>query len=142
MPLLTSLVTFYQHFCKSFFQKLGPWNNLRSWKEQQILSHILKLLLYDLWHCFLFRIVFFLAVALTSSALIIERMEGLLDRSWVAGMFHLPIPLLQLLNFLNNIHRCNTRRSSLFPRSNSICSYVRTNCFSVDLHDSRFWSGM
>ncbi|KAJ8965228.1 hypothetical protein NQ314_004298 [Rhamnusium bicolor] len=30
-------------------------------------------------------IVFFLAVALTSSALIIERMEGLLDRSWVAG---------------------------------------------------------
>jgi hypothetical protein len=31
------------------------------------------------------RIVFFLAVALTSSALIIERMEGLLDRSWVAG---------------------------------------------------------
>jgi len=37
---------------------------------------------------FLFlRIVFFLAVALTSSALIIERMEGLLDRSWVAGMW-------------------------------------------------------
>ena len=37
--------------------------------------------------CFLFfRIVFFLAVALTSSALIIERMEGLLDRSWVAGV--------------------------------------------------------
>lgn len=34
----------------------------------------------------LFRIVFFLAVALTSSALIIERMEGLLDRSWVAGV--------------------------------------------------------
>lgn len=32
------------------------------------------------------RIVFFLAVALTSSALIIERMEGLLDRSWVAGV--------------------------------------------------------
>jgi hypothetical protein len=32
-----------------------------------------------------FRIVFFLAVALTSSVLIIERMEGLLDRSWVAG---------------------------------------------------------
>ncbi|XP_054273390.1 ABC transporter G family member 23 isoform X3 [Macrosteles quadrilineatus] len=31
-------------------------------------------------------IVFFLAVALTSSALIIERMEGLLDRSWVAGV--------------------------------------------------------
>ncbi|KAF4533241.1 hypothetical protein B566_EDAN005156 [Ephemera danica] len=31
-------------------------------------------------------IVFFLAVALTSSALIIERMEGLLDRSWVAVM--------------------------------------------------------
>jgi len=28
-----------------------------------------------------------LAVALTSSALIIERMEGLLDRSWVAGMW-------------------------------------------------------
>lgn len=33
-----------------------------------------------------FRIVFFLAVALTSSALIIERTEGLLDRSWVAGV--------------------------------------------------------
>jgi ABC-type multidrug transport system permease subunit len=32
------------------------------------------------------RIVFFLAVALTSSALIIERTEGLLDRSWVAGV--------------------------------------------------------
>lgn len=32
------------------------------------------------------RIVFFLAVALTSSALIVERMEGLLDRSWVAGV--------------------------------------------------------
>ncbi|XP_044743835.1 ABC transporter G family member 23 isoform X2 [Chrysoperla carnea] len=31
-------------------------------------------------------IVFFLAVALTSSALIIERTEGLLDRSWVAGV--------------------------------------------------------
>ncbi|CAK9807735.1 ABC transporter G family member 23 [Anthophora quadrimaculata] len=31
-------------------------------------------------------IVFFLAVALTSSVLIIERMEGLLDRSWVAGV--------------------------------------------------------
>lgn len=31
-------------------------------------------------------IVFFLAVALTSSALIVERMEGLLDRSWVAGV--------------------------------------------------------
>ncbi|XP_003696091.1 ABC transporter G family member 20 isoform X1 [Apis florea] len=31
-------------------------------------------------------IVFFLAVALTSSILIIERMEGLLDRSWVAGV--------------------------------------------------------
>nr|CAI5851711.1 unnamed protein product [Callosobruchus analis] len=31
-------------------------------------------------------IVFFLAVALTSSALIIERMEGLLDRSFVAGV--------------------------------------------------------
>jgi ABC-type multidrug transport system permease subunit len=30
--------------------------------------------------------VFFLAVALTSSALIIERTEGLLDRSWVAGV--------------------------------------------------------
>ena len=30
--------------------------------------------------------MFFLAVALTSSALIIERMEGLLDRSWVAGV--------------------------------------------------------
>jgi len=36
---------------------------------------------------FFLRIVFFLAVALTSSALIIERMEGLLDRSWVAGMW-------------------------------------------------------
>lgn len=35
---------------------------------------------------FAFRIVFFLAVALTSSALIIERTEGLLDRSWVAGV--------------------------------------------------------
>lgn len=35
------------------------------------------------FHC---SIVFFLAVALTSSALIIERMEGLLDRSWVAGV--------------------------------------------------------
>lgn len=35
---------------------------------------------------FNFRIVFFLAVALTSSALIIERTEGLLDRSWVAGV--------------------------------------------------------
>ena len=33
-----------------------------------------------------YRIVFFLAVALTSSALIVERMEGLLDRSWVAGV--------------------------------------------------------
>lgn len=33
-----------------------------------------------------FRIVFFLAVALTSSALIVERTEGLLDRSWVAGV--------------------------------------------------------
>lgn len=33
-----------------------------------------------------FSIVFFLAVALTSSVLIIERMEGLLDRSWVAGV--------------------------------------------------------
>lgn len=33
-----------------------------------------------------FRIVFFLAVALTSSSLIIERLEGLLDRSWVAGV--------------------------------------------------------
>jgi ABC-type multidrug transport system permease subunit len=33
-----------------------------------------------------YRIVFFLAVALTSSALIIERTEGLLDRSWVAGV--------------------------------------------------------
>ncbi|KAI5641067.1 ABC-2 type transporter domain-containing protein [Phthorimaea operculella] len=32
------------------------------------------------------RIVFFLAVALTSSALIVERTEGLLDRSWVAGV--------------------------------------------------------
>lgn len=32
------------------------------------------------------RIVFFLAVALTSSALINERTEGLLDRSWVAGV--------------------------------------------------------
>ncbi|CAH0398024.1 unnamed protein product [Chilo suppressalis] len=31
-------------------------------------------------------IVFFLAVALTSSALIVERAEGLLDRSWVAGV--------------------------------------------------------
>ncbi|XP_057338569.1 ABC transporter G family member 20 isoform X1 [Microplitis mediator] len=31
-------------------------------------------------------IVFFLAVALTSSSLIIERLEGLLDRSWVAGV--------------------------------------------------------
>ncbi|XP_055905605.1 ABC transporter G family member 23 isoform X2 [Eupeodes corollae] len=31
-------------------------------------------------------IVFFLAVALTSSALIIERTEGMLDRSWVAGV--------------------------------------------------------
>ncbi|OAD53261.1 ABC transporter G family member 23 [Eufriesea mexicana] len=31
-------------------------------------------------------IVFFLAVALTSSVLIIERTEGLLDRSWVAGV--------------------------------------------------------
>ncbi|XP_017780576.1 PREDICTED: ABC transporter G family member 20 isoform X1 [Nicrophorus vespilloides] len=31
-------------------------------------------------------IVFFLAVALTSSALIVERTEGLLDRSWVAGV--------------------------------------------------------
>lgn len=30
--------------------------------------------------------MFFLAVALTSSALIVERMEGLLDRSWVAGV--------------------------------------------------------
>lgn len=37
----------------------------------------------SLFNC---RIVFFLAVALTSSALIIERMEGLLDRSWVAGV--------------------------------------------------------
>lgn len=35
---------------------------------------------------FVHSIVFFLAVALTSSALIIERMEGLLDRSWVAGV--------------------------------------------------------
>lgn len=35
---------------------------------------------------FHFRIVFFLAVALTSSALIVERTEGLLDRSWVAGV--------------------------------------------------------
>lgn len=35
---------------------------------------------------FVDSIVFFLAVALTSSALIIERMEGLLDRSWVAGV--------------------------------------------------------
>lgn len=34
----------------------------------------------------IYRIVFFLAVALTSSALIIERTEGLLDRSWVAGV--------------------------------------------------------
>ncbi|XP_041985170.1 ABC transporter G family member 23 isoform X2 [Aricia agestis] len=32
-------------------------------------------------------IVFFLAVALTSSALIVERTEGLLDRSWVAGVY-------------------------------------------------------
>lgn len=39
-----------------------------------------------------FRIVFFLAVALTSSVLIIERMEGLLDRSWVAGVS--PIEIL------------------------------------------------
>jgi len=31
-------------------------------------------------------IVFFLAVALTSSTLIVERTEGLLDRSWVAGV--------------------------------------------------------
>ncbi|XP_055525152.1 ABC transporter G family member 23 isoform X1 [Wyeomyia smithii] len=31
-------------------------------------------------------IVFFLAVALTSSVLIIERTEGMLDRSWVAGV--------------------------------------------------------
>ncbi|XP_022917524.1 ABC transporter G family member 23 isoform X2 [Onthophagus taurus] len=31
-------------------------------------------------------IVFFLAVALTSSVLIVERTEGLLDRSWVAGV--------------------------------------------------------
>lgn len=31
-------------------------------------------------------IIFFLAVALTSSVLIMERMEGLLDRSWVAGV--------------------------------------------------------
>lgn len=30
--------------------------------------------------------MFFLAVALTSSALIVERTEGLLDRSWVAGV--------------------------------------------------------
>lgn len=36
--------------------------------------------------CFSCSIVFFLAVALTSSVLIIERMEGLLDRSWVAGV--------------------------------------------------------
>ncbi|XP_003246532.1 ABC transporter G family member 20 isoform X2 [Acyrthosiphon pisum] len=36
-------------------------------------------------------IVFFLAVALTSSALIIERTEGLLDRSWVAGVTPLEI---------------------------------------------------
>lgn len=36
--------------------------------------------------CYHFRIVFFLAVALTSSALIVERTEGLLDRSWVAGV--------------------------------------------------------
>lgn len=35
---------------------------------------------------FFHSIVFFLAVALTSSALIIERTEGLLDRSWVAGV--------------------------------------------------------
>jgi len=45
---------------------------------------------------FIYRIVFFLAVALTSSALIIERMEGLLDRSWVAGKNLFP------LNFLIN----------------------------------------
>lgn len=38
---------------------------------------------YKLCTC---SIVFFLAVALTSSALIIERTEGLLDRSWVAGV--------------------------------------------------------
>lgn len=39
-----------------------------------------------IWSFKYFRIVFFLAVALTSSALIIERTEGLLDRSWVAGV--------------------------------------------------------
>jgi hypothetical protein len=43
--------------------------------------NIRKYLFPPLFH----RIVFFLAVALTSSVLIIERMEGLLDRSWVAG---------------------------------------------------------
>lgn len=38
------------------------------------------------WFLSVNSIVFFLAVALTSSALIVERMEGLLDRSWVAGV--------------------------------------------------------
>ncbi|VEN54267.1 unnamed protein product [Callosobruchus maculatus] len=41
---------------------------------------------------FLLTIVFFLAVALTSSALIMERQEGLLDRSYVAGV--LPAEIL------------------------------------------------
>lgn len=42
-------------------------------------------------------IVFFLAVALTSSALIIERMEGLLDRSWVAGIWELRFVFEEML---------------------------------------------
>lgn len=54
-----------------------------SWRKR--LSHNLCLKNFS-WKISLFSIVFFLAVALTSSALIIERTEGLLDRSWVAGV--------------------------------------------------------
>lgn len=95
---------------------------------------------------FVYRIVFFLAVALTSSALIIERTE--VDISTLP--FHTITnfkPILIITHFTGSTGSfmgrwCVTRWNSFFTCRHSIRSDVWSNSSRTHFHDYRFWSDL
>ena len=56
------------------------WNQLVS--QQAVYHSILFAIFVFLYHC---SIIFFLALGLTALTFVVERKQGLLDRTWVAG---------------------------------------------------------
>lgn len=65
-----------------------------------------------------------------------ERTEGLLDRSWVAGKIIIHMVNGIYINWLFLFgHRCFPWRNSVFSRDHTVRSNVWPNCIGADFHD-------